>query len=299
MFTTTNTFGFKLLHSLLRQDTSLERLLSPPVVFGGLALLKSASAGATRMGLARALGTDEKLTAEQQDRKMHLLRATLNQGGGLCVAHQLQASGYHPLSPSFVLRADTVFGVRVLQEEASASLALHGDVQARLTLSTTEKTTQLYQKRILAQRFATTSPRYALYVFQPARLPFWAGRKKQGERLLAEVSALSWEGWRTAFLQEELPGHEGIFPNISFSESVELHPILKGLEVGPALTPSADFSRMMLSGTAAPLSRLQHQVQLTIERPEGDPLASPPATPFVWVLCDEPTGLIVLLGGQL
>lgn len=298
MFITTNTFGFKLLHSLLRQDTSLERLLSPPVVFGGLALLKSAAAGSTRTGLARALGTDEKLTTEQRDRKMRQLRATLNQGGGLCVANQLHASSYHPLSPSFILHADTVFGVSVLQEEASASLALHGDVQARLALSTTEKPTQIYQKHILAQRFATMSPRYALYVFQPARLPFWVGRKKQGERLLAEVSAQSWEGWREAF-QEELPSHEGIFPNISFSESVELHPILKGLEVGPALTPSADFSRMMLSGTAAPLSRLQHQVQLTIERPEGEPAGPPPPTPFVWVLCDEPTGLIVLLGGQL
>jgi len=298
MFTPINTFGFKLLHRLLQPDDSLERLLAPPVVFGGLALLKSAAAGATRSGLARALSTDESLTAEQRDRKMRTVHETLAQGGVFCIENLLHANSYQPLSPSFVLLAKTVFGVTVMHEEAKASLALRGEVQAQLTLSATEKNTQVYQKHILAQRFATTSPRHAFYLFQPSRLPFWVGRKKQGERLLAAVGAQSWEAWRAAF-QEELPEHSGTFPQVSFAESVELVPVLKELEVGPALTTAADFSRMMLSGTAAPLSRLQHQVQLKLERPEGEPAGPLPQAPFIWVLCDEPTGLITLLGGQL
>lgn len=286
-----NQFGFRLLADRAEQEEMGSALIAPPALFLSLALLKSAASGATRSGLARFLGTDESLSEDERERRVRRLRAALGLGPSITLENVLCANGHRPLSPSFLRRAFSVYGVQVEQDESSLPLRLQSAFQVQL--SATKAITTIRENRLLGVRFGTNSPCHGLYVFLPDRVPFWQGRKKSLQNLLNQLNANTWPALHKA-LQLQEPEGAWAFPELEMTGTV----MLKELELGPASTASADFSRLMVSGNAPHLSALRHHVQLSFNHDREIPVSAPPLPdqPLLWLLAEETSGVILQLG---
>ena len=286
-----NHFGLRLLSNVLEQEETGSILIAPPALFLSLALLKSAASGATRSGLTRFLGTDESLSEEERERRVRRLRETITTSPSLTLENVLCANSHRPLSPSFLRRASSVYGVQVEQDESSLPLRLQSSFQVQL--SATRAISTVRESRLLGVRFGTNSPQHGLYVFSPDRVPFWQGRRKSLQSLLSLFTATTWPVLQLA-LQAQEPEGAWAFPEIGMTGSVSL----KELDLGPASTAAADFSRLMVSGNAPHLSTLRHQAQLSFSHDREIPVTAPPLPdqPLLWLLCEETSGVILLLG---
>ena len=76
------------------------------------------------------------------------------------------------------------------------------------------------------------------------------------------------------------------------AESLDLLPLLQELDMGPALTPAADFSSMMVASEAPHLSSIKHRLQVLLSGVE----TSAEIPPCLWWLTDDETGLVMALG---
>ncbi|WP_395140211.1 hypothetical protein, partial [Armatimonas sp.] len=102
-----------------------------------------------------------------------------------------------------------------------------------------------------------------------------------------------WLSWQTCFQEAEETRVKAL-PVSKISGTFDLLPLLMGMELGPGITPSADFSPMVVSGNPPYLAGLRHGFNLTISA--NQTLRS--SRPFVWFLTDIASGLILALGVQ-
>lgn len=289
MFDVVNQFGIRLLVSLAQKQGARRACVSPPSLYLPLSLLKQVAKGATRVGLTRALGSEETLTDEEREARLRQLRALLSTPPLLFDA-TLQSRGQRPMLPAFLRRASELYGIPVQTDETL--LPLRFQTRLNVAVSLTGERHQAQQGRLTGLRLAAEQG-LALYYLLPQKSAFWQSRERPLQDLLTELNAESLSGWRTA-LAEGGPVTGKLPPLPALCESGDLLPRLGGLDLGPAITPAADFSLMMVAGEAPHLSSLRHTLQL---RFSGEGLtATMPRGPLLWWLKHEESGLVLALG---
>lgn len=286
-----NRFGLTLLEGLATYQKDAEVALSPPALYLPLALLRGVSSGATRAGLSRALGSSETLTDEERELRIRTLRRVLN-NERVSFEASLKARGHRPFSTTFLRRAQELYGVSVQTDETQLPLRLGTQLTFQLKLE--KRVSRVQSERLTGLRLVTVNGQHSLNLLLPPRPGFWQPKHKPLQCLLAQLDEpflVSWQQRLAAVEPEIIPAEElPVLPQIV--ETYDLLGVLKELDMGPAPTPAADFSLMMISGEAPSLSELRHTLQMRVTGIE----TSPEPEPLLWWVTDEVSGLHIALG---
>ena len=291
MFEGINHFGLRLLAALIEQKGFEDSAVSPPAIYLPLAMLRGAASGATRAGLSRLLGSSESLTDEERDRKIRALRSILTSEHATFEV-SVKVRGQRPFSPTFLRRAQESYGVQVCHEEGNLPLRLLSQLSASLNLDGT--VAQVEEDRLVGFRLPTVGGRRSLSLLVPREARFWQGKNRPLQDLLERLNEDFFTGWQEQLMKqapEKLPA--AMLPALpQIVEAEDLLPHLKELDMGPAITLSADFSLMMVSGEAPHLSALRHTLQVSLSGLE----AGSEIRPLFWWITDEPSELVIALG---
>ena len=289
MFHAVNHFGIRLLASIAAQQSEAQFTLAPPALYLPLTMLKSVATGATRQGLSRALGTDEKLSEDERERRMRLLRGVVSTSPVTFEA-SLLSRGHRPFSPVFMRRAQETYGVPLVTDEGNLPLRLLLRLSA--TVNLTGAVHHLRDGKVLGYRLPADNG-LALTVLVPARAAFWQAKSRPLLELLQGLDPDTLGIWRERLNATE-PSATPIPPLPEISENIDLLTRLKALDLGPALTPAADFSLMMVASEAPYLAGMRQSLQVQLSG--GKMLPTRAADPMVWWLEHEPSGVMLALG---
>jgi hypothetical protein len=152
---------------------------------------------------------------------------------------------------------------------------------------------QVQRERLVGLRFPTVGARRSLSLLLPRKAAFWESKNRPLQDLLEGLDDDFFASWQES-LQKEAPQQPSVLlPALPLIvEAEDLLPHLKELDMGPAITPSADFSLMMVSGEAPHLSALRHTLQIPLKGIE----TGPDVRPLFWWITDEPSALVIALG---
>lgn len=289
MFHAVNHFGIRLLASVAEQQSEARFTLAPPALYLPLTMLKSVASGATRQGLSRALETDEKLSEDERERRIRLLRGLVSTSPVTFEA-SLLSRGHRPFSPGFMRRAQETYGVPVVTDDGNLPLRLLLRLSA--TVNLTGAVHHLRDGKVLGYRLPAENG-LALTLLVPPRAAFWQARNRPLLELLKGLDHDTLNLWRERLNATEASATP-IPPLPEISENIDLMARLKTLDLGPALTPAADFSLMMVASEAPHLAGLRQTLQLQLSG--GKALPTRPASPMVWWLEHEPSGVMLALG---
>ncbi len=293
MFESINPFGLKSFKTLMAQSRSGEVALSPPAVYLPLALLRRVASGATRTGLSRALESNEALSDEEREHRVRTLRGILN-GEGYISETSFKVRSHRPFSPTFLQRTHETYGISVHADDSNLPLRLVTQVTMQLKLK--EEVSCVQVERLTGLCFSDTEGHRKLYLLIPCRAGLFQNKQKPLQHLLERLDDAFLVGWqeRLAAAEPQIPGALALPSLPTAVDSRDLMGVLKALDLGPALTPAADFSRMMVSGEAPYLSTLRHTFQL---QATGIETNSEPA-PLLWWVTDSATGLRLAMGAR-
>ncbi|WP_309723334.1 serpin family protein [Armatimonas sp.] len=292
MFEGINHFGLRLLAALIEQKGFEDISVSPPAIYLPLAMLRGAASGATRAGLSRLLGSSESLTDEERERKIRALRSILT------LEHttfevSVKTRGQRPFSPTFLRRAQESYGAQLYPDDSNLPLRLLSQLNASLNLDGT--VAQVEADPLVGFRLPSVGGRRSLSLLVPRKARFWQGKNRPLQDLFERLNDdffASWQGQLMKAAPEKRPAMLLLPALPLIVEAEDLLPHLKELDMGPAITPSADFSLMMVSGEAPHIATLRHTLQVPLSGFE----TGPDLCPLFWWITDEPSELIVALG---
>ena len=295
MFAGSNRFSFELLQSLFEQQPDRDIFVSSPVVYLPLALLRSVALGTTRTRMTQALLMNELLTEELRLEWVQTLVRILN-AGSVSFGGTLVLTKHWGLSPKFIERAQDVFQILVSHEDVS-QLQVRTHFVAQIALA--ERGKEAEQNKVRGIYVPDVSGKQALTILTPPEAFFWQNKQKPLQELLCVLNQAYWLGWQMCF-QEAEESRVKALPLSKISGTFDLLPLLTGMELGPGVTPSADFSPMVVSGNPPYLVGLRHGFNLTITANQTHTAnqTRTSSRPFVWFLTDIASGLILALGVQ-
>lgn len=293
MFSGINCFGIKLLAALSESREVHDVAVAPPVVYLPLVMLRSVAGGATRTGLSRALGTNEALTDEEREHRIRTLRRVLS-SEQVSFDIDLESRGQRPFSPTFLRRAQELYGITVETDDTTLPLRLTTQLSVSLPLAGSVRCVQA--DRLLGLRFLDIYGKRSLSLLVPPRAGFWQAKHKPLQCLLErfdETMLLTWQERLTEAEAREVAANAlPALPQVA--DSLDLLPRLQALDMGPALTPAADFSSMMVASEAPHLSTIRHKLQV----PLTGVATSSEAPACLWWVTDNETGLVLALGAR-
>ena len=243
--------------------------------------------GATRVGMTHALVMNALLTEDVRQEFIQALVQVLSAdnvsfGGSFALKNHLG------LSSKFIERAKDIFQIATSEEDIP-QLNIRTRFAAQVTLSGRGKHVQ--QDRTVGLSIPTESGTQALTVLVPSMGLLWPRKRKSLRELVETLNEDRWLAWQTHF--QEAPETDIETPALSrIAGTYDLFPLLPKMELGPGITPSADFSLMMASGNAPYLTGLRHGFNLTTTASQR----SESARPLLWFLTDTASGLILALG---
>lgn len=289
MFQAVNHFGIRLLASIAAQASDGHLALAPPALYLPFCMLKSVASGATRHGLTRVLGTEEKLAEDERERRLRALRGVLGTAP-LTFEGSLLSRGQRAFSPLFLRRAQETYGIPLVTDEGNQPLRLQTRLSATVTLA---GTVQYAREGKLEGMRLPADGGLALNFLIPPKAAFWKGRNKPLFELLGTLTTDTTTLWRDRLSATEpviMPTPE--LPVLA--QNIDLLARLKSLDLGPALTPAADFSLMMVASEAPHLAGVRHALQLQFAG--GKALPTRAVSPALWWLEHEPSGVFLALG---
>ncbi len=239
--------------------------------------------------MTQALLMNELLTEELRLEWVQTLVRILN-SESVSFGGTLVLTKHWGLSPKFIERAEDVFQILVSHEEVS-QLQVRTRFVAQIALSEWGKEAE--QDKVRGIYVPDVSGKQALTLLTPPEAFFWQNKQKPLQELLCVLNEAYWLSWQTCF-QEAEESRVKALPLSKISGTFDLLPLLTGMELGPGITPSADFSPMVVSGNPPYLAGLRHGFNLTITA--NQTLRS--SRPLVWFLTDTTSGLILALGVQ-
>ena len=201
MFEGINRFGLKLLATLGEQLGAQDIAISPPVIYLPLVMLRSVAGGATRAGLSRALGSNESVSDDERERRIQVLRRILSSEQA-SFDIDLESRGQRPFSPTFLRRAQDLYGVTVETDDTTLPLRLATQFSVSLRLEGGVGCVQA--DRLLGLRFPDSSRKRSLTLLVPPRAGFWQSKNKPLHCLLERLDETLFLTWQKRLTEAEV-----------------------------------------------------------------------------------------------